>query len=274
VTAHGTIMKKTVFLHDKAGIEAFLRKDPKRNIYLLGDLDDFFWEHTAWLGLKSSGRLKALALLFTGSAEPTLLAFCGPGTRPWALELIRSSARLLPKSFYAHLSPGLDAALAKTHALTSHGAHYKMALAGKKRVLDADTSGTMPLSRRDLPALLEFYGRSYPGNWFEPRMLETGMYYGLKEGGGLAAVAGVHVYSEKYKAAALGNITTRPGLRGRGLGKKVTARVCKELLKRARLVGLNVKADNSAAIACYRGLGFEITGAYGEYSAEVRPCRK
>lgn len=264
-------MNRTTFLHDKSEIEAFLRKNARLNIYGLGDLDGFFWEHTSWLALKDAGRLKSLALLYTGGATPALLALCGAKARRWTLELIKSSARLLPKSFYVHLSPGLAGALAGTHALERRGTHYKMALADKKRALAVDTTGTLPLSKRDLPALLEFYARSYPGNWFEPGMLATGMYYGIREGGILAAAAGVHVYSERYNVAALGNITTRPDMRGRGLGKEVTARVCRELLKKVGLVGLNVKADNKAAISCYRSLGFKITDAYEEYSAGPLP---
>ncbi|OGR81073.1 MAG: hypothetical protein A2X32_09015 [Elusimicrobia bacterium GWC2_64_44] len=258
-----------VFLHDKAVIEAFLRKDTPQNIYTIGDLDDFFWGHTAWLGVKRAGALKALALLYTGGATPTLLALCAAGARPWARELIKRWAAVLPPVFYAHLSPGLADALGRVRKLVSHGTHTKMTLVDKKRVLAADTSGTAVLSGRDLPALLKFYAQSYPGNWFEPRMLETGMYYGIRERGALAAVAGVHVYSRKYKVAALGNITTRPDMRGKGLATKVTARVCRELLKNVSAVGLNVKADNAAAVGCYRGLGFRITGTYEEYAAAL-----
>lgn len=260
-----------VFLHDKREIEAFLRKDARLNIYAIGDLDAFFWDHTAWLGLKNGGRLKSLALLYTGGSTPTLLALCGAAGRPWAQRLLSSAAGLLPRSFYAHLSSGLAGSLTGSRALTSHGTHYKMTLTAKKRALAVPVSWTVPLKKRDLPALLEFYGASYPGNWFEPAMLATGMYFGIWEGKKLAAAAGVHVYSEKYKVSALGNIAVRPDMRGRGLGKLVTARVCRELIKRTELVGLNVKTGNNAAIACYESLGFGITGVYEEYSA--RPPR-
>ena len=263
-------MNITVFIHDKAEIESFLRKDVRQNLYSLGDLDDFFWNYTAWFGLKSADRLKALALLYTGASSPTLLAFCAGKDRRSYAELLSSCARLLPRSFYAHLSPGLGKALCGAYKLKSHGVHYKMALTDKKKLMAADVSDTAALSKRNLPELLKLYAKSYPGNWFEPRMLETSMYYGIRAGGVLAGAAGVHVYSPKYKAAALGNITVLPDQRGKGLAKKVTARLCRELLKKADHIGLNVKAGNEAAISCYRALGFKIISSYEEYSAGLR----
>ena len=79
----------------------------------------------------------------------------------------------------------------------------------------------------------------------------------IRRGRALVSVAGVHVYSPQYKVAALGNITTRPDARGQGLGTAVTARLCQELLRAGmECVGLNVKADNQGAVACYEKIGF------------------
>jgi ribosomal protein S18 acetylase RimI-like enzyme len=79
----------------------------------------------------------------------------------------------------------------------------------------------------------------------------------------------VHVYSARYRVAALGNITTHPGLRGRGLATAASARLCRELVQAGvDCIGLNVKADNTAALSCYRKLGFERVAEYGEYTLE------
>jgi ribosomal protein S18 acetylase RimI-like enzyme len=127
------------------------------------------------------------------------------------------------------------------------------------------------LSAADTEDLLALYAASYPGNWLVPRMLETGYYFGIRRGRALVSIAGVHVFSPHYKAAALGNITTRPDARGQGLATTATARLCQELLHTGiEYVGLNVKADNHGAIACYEKLGFERVTEYGEYTLQTK----
>ncbi|MHC4559779.1 MAG: GNAT family N-acetyltransferase, partial [Planctomycetota bacterium] len=115
-----------------------------------------------------------------------------------------------------------------------------------------------------------FFKKAYPGNFFEPRMLETNQYYGIRESDELISIAGVHVYSQRYKVAALGNITTHPNYRGRGYGTTVTAKVCKSLLREIDHIGLNVKADNTSAVRCYEKLGFEVVDSYGEFEIEPK----
>jgi ribosomal protein S18 acetylase RimI-like enzyme len=62
----------------------------------------------------------------------------------------------------------------------------------------------------------------------------------------------------------LGNIVTHPDYRGRGFAKAVIAALCQSLFERADNIGLNVKADNAAAITLYEKLGFEIIATYYE----------
>lgn len=203
----------------------------------------------------------ALALVYSGHGLPVLLAMGEPSAMSG---LLSAMSNLLPREFYCHLSPGFEEALEPQFSLASHGRHLKMLLAYPGRLPAAEATRLGP---NDLEEVLDFYGRSYPGNWFDPRMLETGRYFGLREGDGLASVAGVHVFSERYRVAALGNIATDPTLRGRGLGRRVTAALCRDLAASVRTIGLNVKADNAAAIACYRGLGFIPHAEYGEWTA-------
>jgi GNAT superfamily N-acetyltransferase len=265
---------KAVCLHDKSTIETFLRGNAFLNIYGLGDLDDFFWPDTTWYALTDSAGVQAIALIYTGGSMPCFHALAEGDKVIYTEELLRCLIPILPRSFDAHLSLGLESILAEHYALRPHGRHYKMALTDKSLLSNVDTSGVEGLSMSHLSEIISLLEKAYPGNFFEPRMLETKQYYGIRQLGKLVSAAGVHVYSRRYKVAALGNITTHPDYRGRGYGTIVTARVCQSLLRDIDHIGLNVKADNISAIKCYERLGFEVVGSYGEFEVEFKPSRK
>ncbi len=257
---------KTISLHDKNRIEAFLRPDTFRNIYQLGDLDDRFWPHTTWYALTDGGETRAIALVYSGLSSPTLLAMGGDDELPAVKELLGSIMRLLPKSFYAHLSLGLANALAGQYRVMSHGKHHKMALTDASKVSAVDTSAAEAVSAADADDLLEFYERSCPAHWFEPDMLDMHPYFVIRRDAGIVSAAGMHVYSKRYGVAALGNIATDDQFRRNGYAAAATAALCKSLLETIEHIGLNVRADNHAALACYRKLGFEVVAAYEECS--------
>jgi ribosomal protein S18 acetylase RimI-like enzyme len=73
------------------------------------------------------------------------------------------------------------------------------------------------------------------------------------------------VYSPVERVASLGNIATRGDARSRGHARRVTAALCRRLRDEIDIIGLNVRADNAAAIACYRAVGFEERHAYKEW---------
>jgi len=256
-----------ICLHDKAKIEAFLRQHTFLNLYALGDLDKLFWNYTTWYALASEQQINQLVLLYARSI-PVLLGLSEEVEE--LKELLRLLFPLLPKQFYAHLSGDAVSVFTKNYHIQSHGIHYKMALTDSSRIDNIDTSKVIPLSAINLDQLQHLYQASYPSNWFEPHMLESGYYYGIRRGGTLISVAGVHIYSQEYKVAALGNITTHPQWREQGLGTLVCAKLCQALLRTVEHIGLNVKADNKSAIACYKKLGFERIAAYEEFALELK----
>ncbi len=256
-----------ICLHDRGTIESFLRRDPAVHIYDLGDLDDFFWPHTTWYGLHDGEQVQQLALLYTGTSLPVLLAFAAPPEDTMD-ELLGAILPYLPRRFYAHLGGSAARFLRGACRAQSHGVHLKMALRAPEKLAGGTDAGVIRLTPADRPQLEALYLASYPGNWFDPRMLETGHYFGLRQSGELVSVAGVHVYSRRYRVAALGNITTHPRFRRHGLGRAVCARLCQELRQTVDHIGLNVKADNAAAIACYEGLGFVRVAEYEEFMVE------
>lgn len=258
-----------VCLHDKQEIEAFLRGNTYLHLYEIGDLDDFFWQYTTWYAQKEEQCIAQVALLYSAPAMPVLLAISEEPTDRMRT-LLRSIIHLLPTRFYAHLSGNLATVFADDYRIISHGLHYKMALVDKASMDTIDDASVVSLSVADLPELEALYRASYPENSFDPRMLETGRYYGVRNGASIISVAGIHVYSPRFRVAVLGNVTTHPAYKARGLGTAACAKLCKELLREIEHVGLNVKADNASAIACYERLGFERIATYEEYSLKLK----
>ncbi|HEY0700090.1 MAG TPA: GNAT family N-acetyltransferase [Micromonospora sp.] len=250
-------------VHDRQELAGLLGRDPALHAYQLGDLDDFFWPYTSWFRHGD-----AVALLYHGASPPTLLAMDSPANADQLRTLLAGLVELLPRAFYAHLSPGLEPVLTGVYHADPGGRHLKYALTDPGR-LDAapgTPAGTTvtPLTGADLAELEKLYQTAYPGNWFDPRMLETGHYLGVRRGGELLAVAGVHVWSPTWRVAALGNVTTHPRARGEGLATVAVAALCRRLLATVDHVTLNVKADNAAAIAVYTRLGFTPVAEYDE----------
>ncbi|WP_319461310.1 GNAT family N-acetyltransferase [Micromonospora sp. RTP1Z1] len=236
--------------HDRAALAELLSRDPVLHAYQLGDLDDFFWPYTSWFR-----RGDQVALLYHGVALPTLLAFASPARAAELATLLTELAPVLPARLWAHLSPGLDEALADRFVIESAVGHHRMALTDPARLTRAAPAGEV-LGRGDLPQLLDLYSVAYPGNWFDPRMLDTGQYVGIREADELVAVAGVHVWSPTWRVAAVGNVTTHPRARGRGLAGAAVAALCARLRDSVDHVTLNVRADNPAALRLYGRLGF------------------
>ncbi len=257
---------------DTSEILQLLEKDPYLHIYSIGDLDERFRPFITWYGLTANGKLSAVICIYRGGGLPAVMALNSNTETGFAYmkELISGTSALLPECFVAHLSPGLEELFADTHDFESSVPHYKMALKQFPGPESPDTGNAVRLGRENIPQMLELYRESYPGNWFDPDMLELSRYYGISVNGRLISIAGTHVFSPEYAASAAGNITTHPDYRGKGYGTKVTAALCRALVSEGLRVGLNVKKENLSAVACYRKVGFEICAEYREISLRRR----
>ncbi len=255
--------ERSFYVHDLRELERFLRLDPELNIYGIGDLDPFFLPNTCWLARRTSGVIDAAVLIYSGPGCPTVICL-SRDTAP-AAALLRSVDCLLPRRFHAHLSPGLGESFGAGWRIDGAGDYLRMALRDRAALIGLDTSPAEELSPEDADGLLEFYRQSYPENWFDPRMLETGHYFGVRQDGMIVSAGGIHVVSEKFRVATLGNIATMPEYRGRGFGSAVTGAVCASLMEGSEHIGLNVRAANIPAISCYRRLGFETVALFGEF---------
>ncbi|MBS0340259.1 MAG: GNAT family N-acetyltransferase [Proteobacteria bacterium] len=112
------------------------------------------------------------------------------------------------------------------------------------------------LGPEHLPQILALVELTRPGP-FGPRTIELGEYYGLVEAGSgrLMAMAG-----ERCAAAALREISgvcTHPDFQGRGLARRLMAKLIRRQMARGETPVLHVMSVNEGAIALYRRMGFD-----------------
>lgn len=238
---------------DKDEIYTLLQKDRYLFAYHIGDLDDFFFHDCTWFGWYKNNQLKELILLYSGLSVPALLVF-GFDDLP---ELLSSILGVLPYQFFCHYQRGLEKYFLSKYEMDYHGTHIKMKYTGFPE--DFQTTKTYPciqLTDEQNEKILAFYEKANPNTYFESFMLATGKYYGILENQIIKSIAGVHVYSKGFSISVLGNVATDPSFRGLGYATLCVSTLLHSLQKDTKYIGLNVKADNVAAIRLYEKLGF------------------
>jgi ribosomal protein S18 acetylase RimI-like enzyme len=275
-----------IFTTNKKRLLKHFQKDPVLFAYHIGDLDDFYFGDCLWPSVANErSGLDDVLLTYSGGATPALLAF---GLSDRFPELLRDYLPLAPKRFFCHFQKTHGEIFRAFARVTPLGTHLKMKLdepvfaryaAEHGQAETPDRTFTSSRSRQGQfirldtsheSALGQLFAAAYPDNYFVPRMLQTGKYFGYSEGDVITAVAGVHVVSDEHRIAVLGNITTHPDHRGRGLATDLTRVLVAELVSEGKMVCLNVKADNAPAIACYRKLGFVPVHEYEEALFELK----
>lgn len=258
-------------IQDRKELHEFLLQDPAMYLYRLGDLDDFFWPNTQWYGTYTQGTLHEVILLYSSSNIPACITL---SRNPHAVkQLISNIQDALPVQFYAHFNLGVHASLHGCWDIQSNGIHHRMALRDPKQLQVKSLAHIQRVHTHDRESVLHFYATSYPNNWFEEHMLQTGQYWGIRQGGQWICIAGVHSYSKRYRVAALGNVATHPEHRGQGWARQVVAHMCRMMLNDVDTIGLNVSQSNTAAIRLYTQLGFAHVTEYEECFVTRTPSR-
>jgi len=225
---------------DSHEIRSILRRDPVWGVYALGDLAPPMFEHTQWFTPDLSLVLRL--------HDTTILFAMGTRSIREALDHV---------TWPVHLQVQDDALneVARHATVTDVRAMLRMAWRGA----DLPAVAVTALAERDVPALRELFADGVSTgeapDFFHPSMVSAGAFFGIYEDGRLSAAAGTHLLAREEHAAAVGNVYTRRDCRGRGLGRAVTAAVVRAL-DGIETIGLNVRADNAAAIRVYESLGF------------------
>lgn len=114
------------------------------------------------------------------------------------------------------------------------------------------------LDGRDAAAMVELAELTEPGP-FRLRTLELGTFYGVFEGGRLAAMAGKRMHLPGH--VEVSGVCTHPEARGRGYARLLMSLVIDEIERDDDTAFLHVLIDNPA-IRLYESLGFRIRRSF------------
>lgn len=254
-------------LDDRRELQDFLVQDKLANAYLLGDLDPDYFPFCHWYGTRApDGTLESILCHYTGLSLPAVLAI---GSEVGVETLLTNCSSELPDRFHFHVTrPHLET-LREDYELDHTRQMRRMGLHRSRHDNAQDDRHVRRLDHGDTAAIMKLY-EHYPDNLFEPTQLETGYYFGVDgDDGDLLSIAGVHVVSEDYDVAAIGNLVTHPEARGQGYATACTGRLLDELFEQVSLVALNVREDNSPAISVYTSFGFQQNSTFWEGRAVV-----
>lgn len=250
-------------VEDPAALAALFGRHREVHPYGLADLEEPLWSRSRWY-LDGDA---AVGVLDLGSGAPVLYAVSAEADAA-TLDLLDRLRPDLPEHFVITGPMGLADRLAPAGAADWVIPHLKLHLPGADRLPAADPRVEW-LDRSAADAIVDLRATGGDASaFFIPELLDTGHYGGLRVDGDLAAVAGVHVLSERYGVAALGNVLTHPRHRRQGLARALVASLARRLLDAVATVGLNVGTANTGARALYHQLGFVPVAAYEE--AEIR----
>jgi ribosomal protein S18 acetylase RimI-like enzyme len=231
--------------------------------YALADLDPHYAPNCTWL---VNGN--AAVLVYDGLIPPVLFAHGDP------LDAAALFDQVPPRRYQFTLMGIHRDLLGERLQPEFEKSMWRMALQ-TSAFPTLDDAGVVRLGAADLSAVLALTA-DHPDrpDSFAADQLAQGVFYGLATEEGLAAIAGTHVLAPESRVAAVGNVFTRPDLRGQGLGTRVTAAVVGALIEAGiETIVLNVAMDNQPAIRVYRKLGFWPYRGYYEGIASLKNSR-
>jgi cyclic pyranopterin phosphate synthase len=242
----------TVLQSDNASLERLLSNNPIESAYMLGDLDPAYEHGCDWYALDDEA-IDAVLLLYSALSVPTLLSEGDPDDME---AILLGAFEHIPRRVYFQMPESHLPHLSSFFRISKECEILRMGLKKSDNPPCKRSEDVVVLSHRDTGDIMALY-QHYPDNFFEPSMLNTGMYFGIRIDSVLVSVAGIHQLSESKGIAAVGNIVTHPDYRGLGYAARCVSHLVAELLERVELIALNVASSNTPAIRCYESVGFQ-----------------
>uniref|UniRef100_A0A7C1JXT6 GNAT family N-acetyltransferase n=1 Tax=Caldilinea aerophila TaxID=133453 RepID=A0A7C1JXT6_9CHLR len=257
-------------------IANLLASDVIWSAYALADLQPEMAPYCRWF-VHENENGRGVALLYSGLAPPVLFMHGDPA----ALDAAIDGAEL-PETVYLSIQEAHEPVIARRYRCVERRPMWRMALhetaftaeaqqhravhnrsdvLQRSSVLDA-TWRLRRLTAADAVQVEKLFAHDGPftPDAFAPRQIESGVFYGVEDPAGeLIAVGGTHVVDFSTRIAAIGNMYTRPDLRGRGAGRGVLRAIITTLkASGVETIVLNVDQRNDAAQRLYEQFGFVV----------------
>lgn len=239
-------------LLDRQQIRARLENDRVWSAFALADLEPPYSAFASWFGPTDS---TALALVYRAFSVPLLL--CVGDARDWN-PVLDEVDEAVGGGLTVHVvvRPGLLPVIRHRYSVREARPMVRMVLEPGGRPPVAAAGQVVRIGPADLESVEALYREDTP-DFFLPAMLTDGVYFGIRDGEELVAVAGTHVRGVVLRVGALGNVYTRPDHRRRGHASVLTWAVTSELRRSGiTTIVLNIRADNHAARRVYERLGY------------------
>lgn len=131
---------------------------------------------------------------------------------------------------------------------------YQMVYTGPA-LIEKETDAIVPLSEKDVPAMLALTRLTNPGP-FRERTIELGNYTGIFADGQLVAMAGQRLQPLPY--IEISAVCTHPDYTGRGYAGQLIREQIRRIQVQGGIPFLHSKQDNEGAIRLYEKLGFTV----------------
>ncbi|PKN55354.1 MAG: hypothetical protein CVU56_21840 [Deltaproteobacteria bacterium HGW-Deltaproteobacteria-14] len=245
---------------DANALRLLLAQDRVGGAYMLGDLDPQYAPFCSWfVSADGDGRDDAIVMVYDGLSAPALLTL---GSVDGVAAILEGFIDTLPEHAHAHLAAGHRAVFLRHYGIDTERPMARMGVRAADLAFDPAwerlVDPVIGLGHRDTGDIMAL-SRHYPDSFFEPSQLSSGYYLGVRVGGELVSMAGVHIVSALDGLAVIGNVVTHPDHRGRGLSTACTGLLCRRLAEGGHdLIALNVERDNRSAVRVYEKLGFRV----------------
>ncbi len=239
-------------LVDDESILRFLEGDRLWAAYGICDLEPAHRGAARYLASLIDGEPVALVLVFAPPSFTALLSF---GDQQGVERIVAATADL-PDSADLVVRTEHVAAFRRRYTVYDLRTMHRMTITPRAIHQLPPDPRVEPLTAADWPALLRLYD-DWTGRIFGPAMPEGAIYFGVRQGSELIAVANTHAISYTHSIATVGGVFTRKEHRGRGLATATTAAVTLALAEAGiNDIVLNVQSDNLPAVAAYGRIGY------------------